>query len=159
MRALSTALVGALLVAAASPATAAVAAKAGPAKSGAPRAGGPSADVRCLMTMYAFGQDKTRAQAGQMGVYFFAGRINSEAPGFDLAAAMRAEAPKLTPPALQEELKRCGAMVAAASQSLQTSINGLRPPGSAPGAAPGAAAAPVAPSPAPMATPMTPAPK
>ena len=148
MRALSTALAGALLVAAVSPAAAAVTA---PHKSaaGAPNGVGVTADVRCLMTMMALGQDKTRAQAGQIGVYFFMGRINARAPGFDLGAAMKSEAPQLSPAALQAELKRCGPIVAGASQALQGAINGLRPPGAATGPAPTAAPAPVPPVAAP----------
>jgi hypothetical protein len=145
MRAISTPLLAALTLAVAvSPALAAPAAKA----AAAPSAGGVTSDVRCLMTMIAFGQDKTRQQAGQIGAYFFAGRINARAPGLDLGSAMKAEAPKLGPAELQAELKRCGPMVAGASQSLQTAVSSLRPPG-APATPPAAASAPPAPTPAP----------
>jgi hypothetical protein len=147
MRAFSTPLLAALLLAAAAAPVAAAPAKHLPAAAAA--AGGVTSDVRCLMTMIAFGQDKTRQQAGQIGVYFFSGRISARAPGFDLAAAMKAEAPKLGQAELQAELKRCGPIVATSSQNLQAAINGLRPPGPPPGAAPApAAAAPVAPAPA-----------
>jgi hypothetical protein len=146
MRAFSTPLLAAILAAAVSPALAAPT----PApKAAAPAAAvtGPRADLRCLMTMIALGQDKARAQAGQSGAYFFLGRLNARAPGFDLATAMKAEAPLLGPPELQVELKRCAPMVAASSQSLQAAINSLRPPG-APAPAPGPAApAPAVPSP------------
>jgi hypothetical protein len=145
MRAFSTPLLAAILAAAVSPALAAPT----PApKAAAPAAAvtGPRTDLRCLMTMIALGQDKARAQAGQSGAYFFLGRLNARAPGFDLPAAMKAEAPMLGQAELQAELKRCGPMVAASSQSLQAAINGLRPPG-APAPTPGAAA-PAAPAPA-----------
>jgi hypothetical protein len=148
MRAHSTPLLAALLLAATVAPAAAAPAKAA-AKAPAAAAGGVTADVRCLMTMIAFGQDKTRQQAGQIGVYFFAGRISSRAPGFDLASAMKAEAPKLGQAELQAELKRCGPMVATASQNLQGAINGLRPPGAPAPAAPSAAPAPATAAPAP----------
>ena len=147
MRALPTLLISGLVLAAALPIAlpASATTTVSPVKAAA-KPSGASADVRCLMTMLALGQDKTRAQAGQIGVYFFMGRINARAPGFDLAAAMKAEAPTLGGPALQAELTRCGPMVAGASQSLQGAINGLRPPGAPAPAAPAAAAPPVAPA-------------
>jgi hypothetical protein len=150
MRAFSTPLLAALTLAAAvAPAAAA------PAVKHAPAADGVTSDVRCLMTMIAFGQDKTRQQAGQIGVYFFSGRISARAPGLDLAAAMKAEAPKLGQAELQAELQRCGPMVAASSTKMQAALTALRPPGAPPaGAAPAPApAGPVTPPPA------TPAPK
>ena len=120
MRALSTPLLAALLAAAASPALAAPAHPAGAPKAGAT---GVLGDVQCLMSMIAIGQDKTRSEAGRMGAYFFLGRINARAPGFDLAAAMKAEAPKMDGPAIQASLKRCGPMIAAGSQNLQAAVN------------------------------------
>ena len=143
MRAFSKTLLVAAAVVAATPVMAAPARK--PAAAGA--VSPVTADVRCLMTMIAFGQDKSRAQAGQIGAYFFSGRISARAPGFDLASAMKAQAPTLGPAQLQAELKRCGPMVAAASHSLQGAINSLRPPGSTPAAAP----PPANPAPAPAA--------
>ena len=150
MRAFSMPLLAALMLAAAgSPAAAATGKPAPVAAAG----GGVASDVRCLMTMIAFGQDKTRQQAGQVGVYFFSGRISARAPGFDLASAMKTEAPKLGQAQLQAELKRCGPMVAASSQSLQAALASLRPPG----APPASPAAPV--SPPTPALPAIPAPK
>ena len=149
MRAFSTPLLAALLAAAVTPAFAAAApAHKAAAARPATTATGVTGDVRCLMTMIAVGQDKTRTQAAQVGVYFFYGRINERAPGFDLASAMKAEAPKLDGPTLQAELKRCGPMVAVASQGLQSAVAALRPPGAV-AAPPAAAPAPVAPAPAP----------
>jgi hypothetical protein len=153
MRAFSTPLLAALTLIAAAPAAAAPAAKHAPAKAAAataPAAEGVNSDVRCLMTMIAFGQDKTRQQAGQIGVYFFSGRISARAPGIDLAAAMKAEAPKLGQAELQAELQRCGPMVAASSTKMQAALIALRPPGApplAPAPAPAAPAAPVTPAP------------
>jgi pyruvate dehydrogenase E2 component (dihydrolipoamide acetyltransferase) len=164
MRAFSTPLLAALTLAAAvAPAAAAApAVKHAPAgAAAAPSGGGVDSDVRCLMTMIAFGQDKTRQQAGQIGVYFFSGRISARAPGLDLAAAMKAEAPKLGQAELQAELQRCGPMVAASSTKLQAALVSLRPPGPPPpAAAPSAAPAPTpTPAPAPAApAPKTPAP-
>jgi len=161
MRAFSALLLAALLgPAAVSPVLAAPAsthkAKAPAAASAGAAATGVTADVRCLMTMIAIGQDKTKTQAAQSGVYFFFGRINERAPGFDLGAAMRAQAPTLDGPALQAEARRCGPMVQTASQGLQTALASLRPPGAAAAPAP---VAPAAPAPAPPAPTPTPTPK
>src|SRR5262245_57040656 len=90
MRAVSKAfLIGAALASAPLSAGAQPAAK-------APAAGGLGADVRCLITMVALSQQKDRGQAGQMGVYFYAGRISARGR-VDLAGAMRAEAGSLNP--------------------------------------------------------------
>ena len=154
MRAFSTPLLAALAAVAVSPALAAPAAH--PAAGGAPKGStGVISDVQCLMTMIALGQDKTRAQAGQMGAYFFLGRINARSPGYDLAAAMKAEAPKMGGPQLQANLKRCGPMVAGGSRSLQGAVNGLRPVGAPAAAAPSA----IAPMPLPAVPVPAPAPK
>jgi hypothetical protein len=132
MRALSTPLLAALLVAAASPSFAA------PPAAPAPAATGVMADVRCLLTMAALASNKERQQAGQVGVYYFAGRINQRAPGFDLSAAVKAQAPLMGPKELQEEFKRCGPIVGASAQAVQAALGSLRPPGPPPGPPPGA---------------------
>jgi hypothetical protein len=106
-------------------------------------------DVRCLLTMVAFSNlNKDHPQAGQIGVFFFAGRISERAPGLDLAAAVKAQAPSLGPQQLQAELQRCGPLVDGTSRKVQAAINGLRPPGAPPPAAPAAAPA-AGPPPAP----------
>ena len=149
MRTPSTALVGALLAApallAASPAPAAPTHKA--ATASAPSAGGVTGDVRCLMTMMALGQDKARQQAGQIGVYFFAGRISARGAA-NLGAAMKAEAASLDRKALEQEARRCGPMITAGTQNVQAGLNSLRLAGAPPPAAPPAAAPPLATPPA-----------
>ena len=125
-----------------------------PARAAVPLAGAASplvADVRCLLTMAAFGGAKERQQAAQVGVYFFVGRISARAPGLDLGAALRAEAPKLGPQELQVELRRCGTIVESQSTALQTamsSLGGKRAPGPATGAASAPPSAPTPPAPA-----------
>jgi hypothetical protein len=94
------------------------------------------------MTMVALGQDKSRQQAAQLGVYFFAGRLSAHAAGLDLAAEMKAEAPTLGAAELQAESRRCGPMITNSVQGVQTALASLRPPGPpppAPSAAPPAA--------------------
>ena len=128
--------------------TTAVAAPAKPAAAAA-MTGSPTVtdDVRCMLTMVAFSNlNKDHPQAGQIGVFFFAGRISERAPGLDLAAAVKAQAPTLGPQQLQAELQRCGPLVAANSRKVQAAIAGLRPPGAPPPAA--GAAAPTVPAPA-----------
>jgi Spy/CpxP family protein refolding chaperone len=151
MRAFSTTMIAALvagpmLVGGASAAFAAPA-PAHPAAAGAVKLDPVTLDVRCLITMAALGQDKTRQQAAQIGAYFFAGRLSARAPGLDLPSAIKAQEMKMTPQELPAEAQRCGPMVQATVQSLQRSFSppaGAQP---APGAAPAPAPAPVAPSP------------
>jgi hypothetical protein len=148
MRAFSLPLIAAFALAAAAPASAATALKAAvPAPAASKADTGVTGDVRCLLVMTALASNKERQQAGQVGVYFFAGRISARAPGYDLTSAVKAQAPTLGPQQLQAELQRCGPMVATAAQNTQAAITSLRPPG-APAPTP-AAPAPAAPLPAP----------
>jgi hypothetical protein len=122
------------------------AAVAQPQKAAAPKAaGGVTADVRCLLTMVALGQQKERQQAAQLGVYYFTGRIAARAPGLDLRAAMHTEAAQLDGKALEAESRRCGPMISNSIQIVQTGLNSLRPPGPPP-AAPVPGPAPLAPA-------------
>jgi hypothetical protein len=147
MRAFSLPLIAAFALAAAAPASAATALKAAAPAPAAKADTGIMGDVRCLLVMTALASNKERQQAGQVGVYFFVGRISARAPGFDLTSAVKAQAPTLGPQQLQAELQRCGPMVATAAQNTQAAITSLRPPG-APAPVP-AAPAPAAPIPAP----------
>lgn len=137
MRVLQTTLAALLSAGLALPAAAATALKTAPAP-----ATGVSADVRCLLTMAALGQDKQRQQAALIGAYFFIGRISAKAPGLDLPAAVKVEAAKLKGQSLNEEAKRCGPMVEGGMRSLQASFGGPRPPPPAGGPTAGAPAAP-----------------
>jgi hypothetical protein len=142
MRAFTLPMIAALAVAAAAaPASAATALKAPAAAPVSKADTGVTGDVRCLLVMTALASNKERQQAGQVGVYFFAGRISARAPGYDLTSAVKAQAPTLGPQQLQAELQRCGPIVAAASQGAQAAIASLRPPG-APAPAPAAPAIP-----------------
>jgi hypothetical protein len=136
-------LAAAALAAAVSPAFAAPAPAAGHAPA---KADSVTSDVRCMLTMVAFSNiNKDHPQAAQFGIHFFVGRISARAPGLDLAAAVKAQAPTLGPEQLQAELKRCGPMVSAAGQSFETAMASLRPAGAPPAgpvAPPAAAPAP-----------------
>ena len=146
MRAFSMPLLAALtLVAAAAPASAAPVAKRAPATAPAPAATGVTSDVRCLMTMIAFGQDKTRQQAALVGAYFFAGRLSARAPGLDIPTAVKAEEARMNPKDLPGEAQRCGPIVQAGMRALQVSFG--PPPGAAPPAGTPAPAAPATPAP------------
>jgi hypothetical protein len=149
MRAFSPPLLAALLLAASmAPAAAAPAPKARPAAAPGVVALNPvTSDVRCLLAMLAYANlSKENPQAAQFGVYFFVGRINARAPGLDLTAAVKAQAPTMGAPQLLAELQRCGPIVNTAGQGFQAAVNSLRPPG-----APAASATPK-PAPAPAAT-------
>jgi hypothetical protein len=143
MKAFTAPLLATAILAVAAPAFAAPAPAAAPAAGHAPaKADSVTSDVRCLLTMVAFSNiNKEHPQAAQFGIHFFVGRISARAPGLDLAAAVKAQAPTLGPDQLQAELKRCGPMVSAAGQSFEGAMASLRPPGAAP-------AGPVAPPPA-----------
>ncbi|MGZ3375296.1 MAG: hypothetical protein ACXU8S_01745 [Phenylobacterium sp.] len=147
MRVLKKTLLGLLMLGLASPAVAQTAPK--------PVLTGVSSDLRCLLTMYALGQDKQRQQAALLGIYFFAGRISARSPGINLPAAVKAEAAKMNGQSLSEEARRCGPMVENGMRALQASLSGLRPSGPA-GAAPGPAPAPAA-APPPTASGLPPA--
>jgi len=151
MRAFSTPLLAAVVAAAVSPALAAPAPKAAAPRAAAAPMSPAVSDVRCLLSMTVLTQDKQRQQAAQVGVYYFAGRLSAR-PGVDLASLVKAEAAKLGPSDLQPELTRCGGMISASSQAVQSALNALRPPGAPPPAAPGASA------PAPAVRPPAPAP-
>ena len=144
MRDLSKTIAVVALLALAAPAVAKAQPQAVPPKG----AGGVAADVRCLLTMVALGQQKERQQAAQMGVYYFTGRIAARAPGLDLSTAMHAEAAHLDGKALEAESRRCGPMIANSVQIVQKGLNSLRPPGPPPAAAlsPAPAPAPAPPS-------------
>jgi len=114
-------------------------------------------DVRCLLTMVALSQTKDGGQAGQRGVYYFAGRL-AHTPPATLTALVKSEAPTLgQAAALEAESRRCAPQIISSIQGVQASLGALRPPGSpAPGPAP-AQPAPAAPS-ASAATPAAPTP-
>jgi len=142
MRIPSTPLLAALMLAAAvTPSAAAPAAK------GSAQGDAVGADVRCLITMAALGQDKTRQQASVIGAYFFAGRLSARAPGLNLPAAIKAQEAQMNPQQLPAEAQRCGPMVQAAMQGLSA---GFAPPaGAQPAPAPKPATPPAAPAPTP----------
>ncbi len=96
---------------------------------------GVTSDVRCLLTMGALASNKASQQAATLGVYFFQGRISARAPGLDLPAALKVEVARMGPTELQNEAKRCAALVQQAAQSLQAaqaSFSGPVAPPSAP---------------------------
>ncbi len=143
MRAFTTSLLMAsILVASTSPALSAPTQKAGAAGAASDTV---TSDVRCLLTMAALGQDKTRQQASIIGVYFFSGRLSLRAPGLDLPAAIKAQEIKMTPQELPVEARRCGPMVQSAMQSLQRAF--APPPGAQAASPPVATPAPVPASP------------
>jgi hypothetical protein len=104
---------------------------------------GTVADVRCIMTMVVLSQNKDNAAAAQAGLYFFGGRISARDPNADLASIMKGEAPTISnKAAIEGEAKRCGPMINAAMQSVQTGLSAVVRPPTPP---PGAAAPPAAP--------------
>jgi hypothetical protein len=95
------------------------------------------ADVRCVMSMIAMAAaNKERQVQGQVGAYYYLGRLHMRAPNLDLSAAMKAQAPSLGAQTLQAELTRCAADVQSTAQSLQTALTALRPPAPPAGAPP-----------------------
>jgi len=101
-------------------------------------------------------KDQQVANQGQLGVFYYAGRLSVRGANFDLASAIKTQAASLSPPQLQAELQRCGPMIQTSMQGIQSALMALRPPGSPPAGAPPAAAPPAATAPG---APAPPAPK
>jgi hypothetical protein len=110
MKMVSTASAALLLIGAAS----------GAAAQARPPASALTGDVRCMLAMGAIATNPSSRQAATLGVYYFEGRISARAPGLDLPAAMKAEVVKLNQVEMQNEAKRCSALVNQAAQTLQT---------------------------------------
>ena len=135
MRTFTKTLFAVALACAASPA---FAQKAAPAAAVTPTA----SDIRCMLAMGASASNPYSRQAATLGAYYFQGRISARAPGLDLPSAMKAEVTRLDQAAMQNEAKRCVALVNQASQTMQSAQAAFAKPGNAPAtpAAPAAAA-------------------
>lgn len=114
MKSLPKILLAAALICAASPAVAQKAAA--PAGAVSPT----SSDIRCMLAMGAIASNANSRQAATLGAYYFQGRISARAPNLDLPAAMKAEVARLDPATMQNEAKRCVALVNQASQTMQS---------------------------------------
>jgi len=111
-----------------------------PAVAAAQPAASPAAlDARCLITMVLLSNssDQNAAHMGQLGVVYFAGRVKAHEPNYNFAQ-LKAVGATLNEQSAQAELKRCGAIVQASLQQLQTALappaGAAKPP--AAGAAP-----------------------
>ena len=157
MRALPTTLLTLALIGASAVSAGAQPAAKAPRPAGA-GGGGAMADVRCLLTMVALrGQkDQQVANQGQLGVFYYAGRLAVRSANFDLASAIKTQAASLSPPQLQAELQRCGPPIQSSMQGIQSALMALRPAGAPPAGAPSAAPPPAATAPG---APAPPAPK
>jgi hypothetical protein len=70
-----------------------------------------SDNARCVVAMVAYSSvagDPKRTELGHLGVAYYAGRVKSEAPNYDLARQLRALAASMDQKALQAEIGRCG---------------------------------------------------
>ena len=134
MRMLSKTLFAAALACAASPAFAQKAPAAAPVSP-------TSSDIRCMLAMGAIASNPNSRQAATLGAYYFQGRISARAPTLDLPTAMKAEVARLDQAAMQNEAKRCVALVNQASQTMQAVQAAFAKPVTVP-ATPGAPAAP-----------------
>jgi H+/gluconate symporter-like permease len=137
MRTLSKTLFAVALACAASPALAQKAPA--PAAAVTPTA----SDIRCMLAMGAIASNPNSRQAATLGAYYFQGRISARAPTLDLPSAMKAEVARLDQATMQNEAKRCVALVNQASQTMQT----VQAAFAKPVAVPPTGAAPAAPTP------------
>jgi hypothetical protein len=97
-----------------------------------------AADSRCLVAMVALSSNARSAQAlviAKFGVAYYAGRVRTEDPTFDLAKDLKRISAELTPPMLQAEAARCGPPVLQMLQQISAAFP-PRPPASAPQARP-----------------------
>jgi len=78
-----------------------------------------ASDIRCMLAMGAIASNPNSRQAATLGAYYFQGRISARAPNLDLPVAMKAEVARLDAAAMQNEAKRCVALVNQASQQMQ----------------------------------------
>ena len=76
-------------------------------------------DVRCMLAMGAIASNPKARQAATLGVYYFEGRISARAPGINLPAAMKAEVAQINGKEMQNEARRCSALVNQAAQTMQ----------------------------------------
>lgn len=88
-----------------------------------------SNDLKCVAVFsVAASQDadsKTTMAAG-VGVFYFLGRIEGRAPGFDIESGLRLEANKLTVPTAVSELNRCAAVLTSKAEELQAIGSGMQ---------------------------------
>jgi hypothetical protein len=68
-------------------------------------------DVQCLLASAALlnADDPNAKNVGLMGAMFFGGQLFGADPDIDLTAALKSEAPKMTPDHLKVVLAACGA--------------------------------------------------
>ncbi len=93
-------------------------------------------NVQCFIatSTLAASSDKSQSSAGLMAAVFFAGKIFGSDPNVDLAAAVRAQASKLTQKQVNSLLAECGSEmrsrgveITAADQALQAPAGGSNP--------------------------------
>lgn len=86
-------------------------------------------DLKCVAVFsVAASQDadpKAMMAAG-VGIFYFLGRIEGRAPGFDVENGLRLEANKLTVPKAVSELNRCAAVLASKAEELQAIGSGMQ---------------------------------
>ena len=75
-------------------------------------------DVRCFLAMSVLAQNAEYKQAGAVGTFYFAGRIEGRNPDFDLKAAVRSEAGRIGAQEYIGEIRRCGDLVKAEGESM-----------------------------------------
>jgi hypothetical protein len=88
-----------------------------------------TSDVRCMLTLSAVASDPNQRQAAVMGIYYFAGRIKAQNPGYNFGPGLKAEGERMTVADFQKELKPCGDQMkatAAALEAAQTVLKDLK---------------------------------
>jgi hypothetical protein len=95
-----------------------------------------TSDIRCMLAMGAIASNPESRQAATLGAFYFEGRINARAPTLNLPVAMKAEVARLDQATMQNEAKRCTALVNQASQTMQAVQAAFSKPVSVPAPAP-----------------------
>jgi hypothetical protein len=105
------------------------------------------ADLKCMVVAGALNhsEDAGTRTASSLMVYYFLGRLDARSPSMDIASALKTQMQTMKSTDLQGEAKRCGDIMTARSQALQSVSAKLNAEAHPPGAA--GSPAPAAPAP------------
>lgn len=81
-------------------------------------------DVRCFIGMAVMSRNEQYKSWGALGMFFYAGRIEGRAPGYDLSEAVKREARVIPPASYNDLVKACSDRLGDKSRSLEA----MKPP-------------------------------
>jgi hypothetical protein len=81
-------------------------------------------DVRCVIGMSAMSRNEQYKSWGTLGVFFYSGRIEGRAPGFDLAEAIKREVRQIPAAGYNDIIQGCSALLGDKSRAFEA----MKPP-------------------------------